>query len=599
MSNSGFGLEEIGIPGRDYLKEALTSCTDPLKAIEDFQIENGILLPSLRPMLPLLDLHGIKRLDFHNSVLEDLREKLIAQIESVSNQDRNNPKERERKLKELLTKSFPVIKIKQLRPVVMCVLKNLSYIEDRYLRVLVRDKELYADCDIEIKRHLWRDNLSLFGDEVSPLLSQYIKDKEKVLFTYETGPGFFAGSPKSRRQAEVVQKLAEMIGTNVKLYDMTLQFLRTLFLRTRNVHYCTLRSELLMALHDREVQDVISVDPCHKFTWCLDACIRERNVDVKRSRELQGFLDAIRRGQEQVLGDLSMTLCDPFAINFLATAAMKIMNHQVANDALPRDNAILHLLLRMLGLGLSAWDMIDTQEFMEPKVDPQLITKFIPALMSLIVDDQVRSLNSKLPVDERESAIAIIEHSGPPPDAFQAFIEENTVAATLAMHYTLQTAKNKDRTGVMRVLGILANSVKGHPFEDVFLHCLITELIRMRDEFDAEDFCTVIFDEFFFTLLGSDNVIRHLLRLLWFVHAKISNSTRLDNLMKLTEPMSGVAPSTGPAEGTSIGSLSSGMGSAVSEQLLKLHSDLKTKIEDHAAAMAAAAPSDDKSDPFI
>jgi negative elongation factor B len=49
----------------------------------------------------------------------------------------------------------------------------------------------------------------------------------------------------------VIQKLADMIGYNVKLYDMTLQFLRTLFLRTRNVHYCTLRSELLMALHDR------------------------------------------------------------------------------------------------------------------------------------------------------------------------------------------------------------------------------------------------------------------------------------------------------------------------------------------------------------
>ena len=120
-------------------------------------------------------------------------------------------------------KSFPVIKIKQLRPVVMSVLKHMTYIEDKYLRVLVRDKELYADCDIEIKRHLWRDNQSLFGDEVSPLLSQYIKDKEKVLFSSDTGPGFFAGSPKSRRQAEVIQKLAEMIGTNVKLYDMTLQ----------------------------------------------------------------------------------------------------------------------------------------------------------------------------------------------------------------------------------------------------------------------------------------------------------------------------------------------------------------------------------------
>ena len=192
---SGFGLEEIGIPGRDYLKEALTSCTDPLKAIEDFQIENGILLPSLRPMLPLLDLHGLKRLDFHNSVLEDLREKLISQIEAVGNQDRNNPKERERKLKELLTKSFPVIKIKQLRPVVMCVLKNLSFIEDRYLRVLVRDKELYQDCDIVIKRHLWRDNQSLFRDEVSPYLSQYIKEKEAVLYSNSSdnaGPGFMS-----------------------------------------------------------------------------------------------------------------------------------------------------------------------------------------------------------------------------------------------------------------------------------------------------------------------------------------------------------------------------------------------------------------------
>merc|ERR1719361_1693335 len=525
---AGFGLEEIGIPGRDYLKEALTSCTDPLKAIEDFQIENGILLPSLRPMLPLLDLHGLKRLDFHNSVLEDLREKLISQIEAVGNQDRNNSRERERKLKELLTKSFPVIKIKQLRPVVMCVLKNLSFIEDRYLRVLVRDKELYQDCDIVIKRHLWRDNQSLFGDEVSPHLSQYIKEKEAILYSNSSesttssglmsppattivvsSGGFFSLSPKARRQGTVIQKLSEMIGSNVKLYDMTLQFLRTLFLRTRSVHYCTLRSELLMALHDREVQDIIGVDPCHKFTWCLDACVREKNFDVKRSRELQGFLDAIRRGQEQVLGDLSMTLCDPFAINFLATAAMKIMNHQVANEALPRDNAILHLLLRMMGLGLSAWDMIDTQEFMEPKLNTGLVTRFIPALMSLVVDDQVRALNAKLPKDEHESAIAIIDHTGPPPEAYQAFIEDNTVGTTLAMHYTIQVTKNKDKIAVKRVLGILAPSVKNHPFEDVFLHNLISYLIQMRDDFDAEDFCTVVFDEFFFTLINTFEICVH------------------------------------------------------------------------------------------
>ena len=138
-----------------------------------------------------------------------------------------------------------------------------------------------------------------------------------------------------------------------------------------------------------------------------------------------------------------MTLCDPFAINFLASSAIKIINHQVSNEALPRENAILHLLLRMMGLGLSAWDMIDTQEFMEPKLNTGLITQFVPSLMSLVVDDQIRALNAKLPLDEHESAITIIDHTGPPPESYQGFIEENTVATTLAMHYTIQVYRGK------------------------------------------------------------------------------------------------------------------------------------------------------------
>lgn len=228
------------------------------------------------------------------------------------------------------------------------------------------------------------DNQSLFGDEVSPLLSQYIKEKEQLLFDQNNLTNlFFLPSPKVnfrfciafsinnlgmcqiqvRRQGEVVQKLAHMIGNNVRLYDMVLQFLRTLFLRTRNVHYCTLRAELLMALHETEVQEITNVDPCHKFTWCVDACIRERNVDTKRSREIQAFLDGIKTGQEQVLGDLSMMLCDPYAVHFLATSSLKILHNLVISESLPREHHILLLLLRMLALGLSAWQMIDAQVY--------------------------------------------------------------------------------------------------------------------------------------------------------------------------------------------------------------------------------------------
>lgn len=40
------GLEEVGVPGPDHLREALTNCTDPLAAIEEFQVSSFSTLMS-------------------------------------------------------------------------------------------------------------------------------------------------------------------------------------------------------------------------------------------------------------------------------------------------------------------------------------------------------------------------------------------------------------------------------------------------------------------------------------------------------------------------------------------------------------------------
>jgi len=40
------GLEEVGIPGPDHLREALTNCTDPLAAIEEFQARTTVITNS-------------------------------------------------------------------------------------------------------------------------------------------------------------------------------------------------------------------------------------------------------------------------------------------------------------------------------------------------------------------------------------------------------------------------------------------------------------------------------------------------------------------------------------------------------------------------
>lgn len=261
-----------------------------------------------------------------------------------------------------------------------------------------------------------------------------------------------------------------------------------------------------------------------------------------------------------------MTLCDPYAVNFLASSAIKIALHLINGESLPRENAVLVLLLRMLALGLSAWQMIDSQDFKEPKLDSQVVTKFLPALMSLMVDDQIRQLNCKLPPDERESAIAIIEHSGPPPDACQAYSQLSGVAAVLSMYYSLHVGggtgggvastvggagsvgglgvgvgkSRSDARGLMRVLATLPNCQAQRAFEDPFLHTLVSILIvNMSDEFSNESFCTVIFDEFFLAGLVRDNVTRHLLKLLWYIYPKLP-PTRLQSLMKAVQPTSQV-----------------------------------------------------------
>uniref|UniRef100_A0A3P9JEN4 Negative elongation factor complex member B n=1 Tax=Oryzias latipes TaxID=8090 RepID=A0A3P9JEN4_ORYLA len=487
------GLSELGISNGDDLKETLTNCTEPLKAIDQFQMENGILLPTLQSALPFLDLHGTPRLEFHQSVFDELRDKLMERVAVIAD---GKEEDRYGKLEELLEKSFPLVKMPSIQPVVMQVLKHLPKVPEKKLKLVMADKELYKVCAVEVKRQIWQDNQALFGDEVSPLLKQYIVEKEAALFSSDLSilHNFFSPSPKTRRQGEVVLKLTHMIGKNVKLYDMVLQFLRTLFLRTRNVHYCTLRAELLMSLHDLDISEICSVDPCHKFTWCLDACIREKFVDGKRARELQGFLDGVKKGQEQVLGDLSMILCDPFACNTLALSIMRNLQELLSQESLPRDSPDLMLLLRMLSLGQGAWDMIDSQVFKEPRL-VEVVTRFLPAMMSVVVDDHTFTVEQKLPNEEKSSLTYPIGL----PDAFSRYLLNNRVACEMGLYYVLHIAKLRNKNALQRLLPALVDSYNDMAFSDIFLHLLTGHLTLLSDEFGSGDFCSVVFDGFLLT----------------------------------------------------------------------------------------------------
>ena len=338
-----------------------------------------------------------------------------------------------------------------------------------------------------------------------------------------------------RRQNKVLQTLAEMVGRNVVLYDTILQFLRTVFLHTQNMHYCTLRVSLLMELHDASITDITSMDACHKFAWCLDACIREQNVDPKRARELQGFLEGMKESdQARMFGDIAMALADPYAINFVANSILRILYHQITNEALPRNHNWLQFLLRLLNLGLHAHEIL-SKHILEPTLNVKIITRFLPILMSFMVDDQVRAVNAKLPPDDRESALTIIEHCGPPPDDFQHFVTNDPLAAVLAIYYAAHTARQRDVQAVTRVFGTLTTAHNNLTFRDQYLHILVAGLVNLGEEFRNEDLCSLIFDEIFLPALGHDSVVLHLIKLIFHVH-KFLSETRLHLLISTIQP---------------------------------------------------------------
>lgn len=314
----------------------------------------------------------------------------------------------------------------------------------------------------------------------------------------------------------LLQTLTSIVDKNVIIYDTVLQCVRSLFGHTKLYHYSTLRVSLLMELHESSVNDITSMDVCYKFTWCLDACIRENALDSKRIKELQGLLDNIKKGNENILGELAFALFNPYAVNFLVKTIMRILNTQINNESMPRDHQTLQFLLRLLNLGLHAHEILYSPG--EPKFNPDILTKFLPIIMGFMVDDSVRSVNAKLPPDDRESALTIIEHCGTPPNIFNILVK-NPVAEIITIYYIAQAARQRDRQAVIRVLGCLAfGSIESMVYFDCYQQILVAGLIKFGEEFANEDLCSVVFDVFFLPSLGINKTDIHLIKLVYHIY---------------------------------------------------------------------------------
>ena len=312
-----------------------------------------------------------------------------------------------------------------------------------------------------------------------------------------------------------------MIGNSVELYNLVLQFLRTLFLRTKEEHYCSLRDELLMAFHDADIKEIRQVDPCHKFCWCLDACIRDRSIDSKRLKELQLFLDGVKGGEEQVMGDIAMVLNDPYATYTIVSSIIQQLLRLNNMDLLPRSSSELMFLIRLLSLSTSAWSIIKTQSFSETPVNPNIVTRFLPMLMSVMLDNTFGLLTG--------SDTAVI------PQTMLDFSEQNPVAQTILSYYVNHLLQTNKRVLLDSLLPKFATILKGQPLNSPLLNLMVHSIVKHSDKFSEQGHCTLLCDEFLFIWLEHEDVLHHVLRILWNVHDKVEGQHMVE-LLTRTQP---------------------------------------------------------------
>jgi len=237
-----------------------------------------------------------------------------------------------------------------------------------------------------------------------------------------------------------------------------LHFCRTLFLNTNNIGFCTLRAELLMALHDNGVAQIYNKDPCHKLAWCLDACIRD---DVLEEWRISEIVQCLKENSDKpVLGDLALIIRDPFATNTILRAIFGRLVNVVKREDLPYQDEPLKHLTKLLVLGIQAKTLIQQKNFLRPKSDKRILQKFYPSLALLILDNE-DSGTIIAPLDAKVTQL----------------FKESIVARKVMLYYCITRIQAKDQQSVKYLLEAISDSVGEQLLEEPdFIQSAITEL---------------------------------------------------------------------------------------------------------------------------
>lgn len=152
---------------------------------------------------------------------------------------------------------------------------------------------MLCNCDINIPATSQITSLNASNIDV-PIL------KESLLLTSTVFTCFFK---TNKKHLPIVNEICKLIGNSHKLYQFTISTLTTLYLRTHDWFYSTLKSQIVAKLNEMYNHDNLinlinngindaQVEMILKFGNLINSCLREKKLESKRAKELETIMES-------------------------------------------------------------------------------------------------------------------------------------------------------------------------------------------------------------------------------------------------------------------------------------------------------------------
>ncbi|RHZ86832.1 hypothetical protein Glove_43g21 [Diversispora epigaea] len=384
--------------------------SDPITGISAIQEQYKVNIANIENVYPLLEYSGMSRYSIHAGILEELKDKFIKAIEQ-ENWDQE-------KFNRFLSKTLNLIFLKELRPVLLALLKKYpDRITSDIYTLLAQEPSIDKEAPIEIKRGLLIRNKAKFKHVAQRELLNYVQNLGLCMMSKEMRGINVNEILDKRINDNGLQQTIILVHESVDLFEDFLQFVREWFKDFGLSKICSYRFDFFMGMQKAGRIHMCKKDLSYNVIWYVNGGVR-KGIDLQCMSQISVLCSKFKKNSSRELGDIAMIFLDPIVYNVFSAKIVEVLKrylddivrknsdknsevkhptkyiHNVVTSITKDKESTLKWLTTMVNLGSNAHRMVITKNFTMPQVEEDIYTKFYKQLLFLMFDDKLRYQNT-------------------------------------------------------------------------------------------------------------------------------------------------------------------------------------------------------------